>query len=394
MDPQPQDTQYDAIFDACVDLLTQSQASVDDCLAAYPDYADQLEQDLKLVVLTMRLKKPRLSSDAVMALEGQLYAAMPSSPNVIHLNPLAALGRTAAAVLIGLFLLVGASGVTIAASADDMPGDSLYGVKRFWEAVIVFLASFTGQVDDVRVQLAQTRLDEVQTLAASGELQADHLEDLTQALQAAFAQVDDPAILQALSQRTAALLTLPAITMYEDQRQNLEITLSTVNVPEPVTEPEPSSSPTITLTLSATPTSSATATNEAADGGIVTTQTRLPSPTATQTPEPTLTPRFAPTATRTPLPTAQGQVSPLPPSPTWTPLPTLTFGPTLPTLTPTMPVQPGIVPGRQATPTPRSPQEIVPTATWYPWIQATFDACNLTRTAVPGVYDNDPFCGS
>ena len=393
MDSPPQD--YDNILDNCITALQQGTMDIAACLDAYPAHAAELETDLKLMLLTTRLKQPRLQAEAVSTFERQIYRAMPVKPKedkVIRLNPFAAMSRTAAAVIIALLLVVGGGSMTVAASADAMPGDPLYGVKRFWESIIVLLAEVTGQMDDVSVQLAETRLTEVYALTANGELEDAHLDDLAEALQTALNHEADLTRLQGVLQQTAQIIALPEVAAHETQVTRLQGTLNNApNAPNnnsetPLIQATPTTASTVQATTSSTPTATHTATA---------TLSPTPTLTATQTLPPTWTPRFAPTATRTPEGTPILPTNTTAPSATWTPLPTLTFGPTLPTIAPTQVIaSPNPVNPVQATSTPFAPRTAQPSPTWYPWIQATFDACNMTRTAVPGEYDTDPYCGS
>ena len=86
--------------------------------------------------------------------------------------------RPAAVVLVAALTLVLSAGSMVAASAEALPGDALYGVKRAVERVSLAMhRDPLGRVS-LRLQFAETRLAEIEALIAAGRDPSDVLDDL------------------------------------------------------------------------------------------------------------------------------------------------------------------------------------------------------------------------
>lgn len=362
----------------CLDALLSKRATLAECLAQYPQYADSLRAELQIALITARLKSPRLSDDKIDAIEARLLAK-PSAKKVITPN-FGGWRRSAAAVFLAILLVFGGTAGTVVASADALPGDTLYGVKRWWESIVIFIATIVGDTETVLIQIAQTRLDEVSRLSTIGRLSEGNLEDLASATRDVlrYNSVLNARVYDFLQTTQRVLISLPNVDSPVIHQLSIEIAPMLTPTPEQSPASDESSvqraTPTPTVTVAPFVVLSPT---------MTATVFYTPTPTA---PTPTSTPRIPPTATRTPTPTATPTAPPpIVPTrtPTWTPFPTSTLAPTV---TP-----------REAratnTPAPSSgnvrPQ---PSETWYPWQQATWDTCYLTRTVDPYGNQNDPYC--
>lgn len=372
--------EFYTILNDCLDAVLDGSRSVDDCLAAYPEYADLLTLDLRAAALTARLKSPQMRESSVDALEARLRAQMqaagltqPSRSKVIPFRPPLGLSRTAAALIVAFIILFGSGGGVIAASSDSLPGEPLYGVKRIWESVIVALASLTGWFDDVWLQVAETRLNEALEMSARGQLTADMLRDVERATAAAANHLrlqNNPQFILYLERTYAALAEDQLVVPDESVHESLLITIAPL-----LTLPDRDPTPEASAPVEASPTP--TLTVDLLSVEVEATATLTATVTLTSTPQPTATSRIPPTPTRTFTPTVTSTPAPLEivPSATRTPLPPPTSIPTLLQVTPqTQPTQP-----------PSSgPGFILPSPTWYPWTRATQDAISATRTAEAG----------
>ena len=101
--------EFYTILNDCLDAVLDGSRSVDDCLAAYPEYADLLALDLRAAALTARLKSPQMRDSSVGALEARLRAQIsangathPARSKVIPFRLPLGLGRTAAALIVAL----------------------------------------------------------------------------------------------------------------------------------------------------------------------------------------------------------------------------------------------------------------------------------------------------
>lgn len=351
--------ELDLILDECLEQVLSGERTIADCLTQYPAYADELKPVLQVAVLTSRLKRPQMDAAAVQALEMRLRGTRLAQQRPARRAFLAPLGRLAAMLGLVFLLTLGAGGGAVAASASSLPGDPLYGLKRWWESVVLAVAALIdGWQDDVWLHLAQTRLDEAEALAARGLMNRDILLDVYTAAEQTIALADAataPQIAAFLADAGTRLQNLPTTAATEPVRaQLLTLVLSDhgPRLPLLVISPAPPT-PTATGTFTETATLRPTLTPLASW-----TPTPLESPTLTPSATPTLPPTFTPTsrvpatATRTPeasdTPTALPTASPTPTA-TWTPLP-------LPELPPTdWNPPPTARPGTQSSATPVPP---------------------------------------
>ncbi|MEW6578253.1 MAG: DUF5667 domain-containing protein, partial [Chloroflexota bacterium] len=198
--------------------------------------------------------------------------------------------RAAAAVL--LTLVVTLVGLT-SASANSLPGDRLYPVKRAVEGARLALVSQESE-PGLRVELAERRLDEFDHLLDRRDIYPRALEDASAELERALdllaaghserAPLD--ARIAALTQQQTALIARAApLVGFEDslrlsqaQERNLAVqqrladegsvpgfvperTPTPIPTPAPTASPTPTPTPTATPTLTATPTATCTATS-------------------------------------------------------------------------------------------------------------------------------------
>jgi hypothetical protein len=232
--------------------------------------------------------------------------------------------RYAAATLLVIVLTV--TGLT-SASANTLPGDQLYPVKRTVEDARLALSSADGRAS-LHVDFAGRRINEFEDLLVKQHRYypralADASGELTSALNllaeghGSRASLDPQVI--SLAHRQAQLIEqADALILTHAQRQQLEqiagenkiiqqrlATEGTVPgfVPDATATPTPSPTPTDTPTPTLTPTPSYTPTWTA-------TPTPTPTPTATATPTTTATPTATATPTVTPTPTTTPTLTP------------------------------------------------------------------------------------
>lgn len=370
------------ILDACLRDVLRGHVSIEQCLSQYPQYADELKPVLQTALLAARLKMPRMSEAGVDMLEMRLRGKMAASPRSPNRTLWLPISRMAAIVAIALLAAFGSGAGAVAASANSVPGDWLYGLKRLWESIVLALSPLTGQADDLWLQMAERRLDEVDALEARGQLTEAALLDLYHAAA------------QAVTSADAA--TAPAVTAFLENMQrevngiggtDLKTDLLVITTPmmredgrlqqPPLTPPslrgDAIASPTFTATVTPSPSPTNTPTM---------TPTETPTTTTTPTVSPTPTPRVPATATRTPTLTVTATASVTPsatPTSTWTPLP-------LPTLPPQTPVrQITDAPGRDP-----SGSSTVPDPQATIRYRETEQSVYLTQTAGPPITEPAP----
>lgn len=322
-------TSFQYILEECLTALSTDTATVDECLARYPQYAEQL----KPLLGTIRYLK--LGRSVKPSLAFKSYSRVHLTQH-LHFNPRRSQWSqffwritTTFAVLMATLLVTG----TVHAQTV-LPGDNFYSWKRASEEVWRALSINSINAD---IALSERRLNEWVAVAndpkLSAEAMLDYFEELDRLKQKETVEthsfiapiirthheiLDDAGLPGAdLVESYVALLVtpLPAAT-------NTQVFITNTSNPTFTSLPQPTS------TLKPDPTSTAT---------------ELP-PTATVTYEPTATPTYVPTMTPTYVPTL-----------TPTSVPTLT-----PTNVPTATNEP------TATPTDVPTAEAVPTGTEAP----------------------------
>ncbi len=379
--------EFDDILAECLDALLRGRQTIAECLERYPDYAGELKPALQIALLTSRLKSPELPHNRADALEARLRSRIAAHPprKMIQLPLMpVAISRMAAAIAIVLLLAFASGAGLVTASANSLPGDPLYGVKRLWEAIVLVVLSLTDQLDDYSLHLAEARLDEVKELDDDGRLNQAALADLytatakairfadTNPEQAAVTRYLDEAedILQGVHPAAAVMpIYHDVLTLISSVRQP-DGSLQTPMSDTPPSLNAPNFTPTATLTPSPTPTAAATLTPTPTNTA---TDTDTPSPTPTDTS--TSTPRIPPTPTRTPSPSPTMTLTPtVTPSPTasWTPLPI----PTVPTVVSPTRIAPQPSENDEGTPSGGAASETAP-------VRQTQQSVYLTQTAGP-----------
>lgn len=377
------------ILTDCLDRVLSGQQTVADCLETFPEYADELRPLLLTGILTARLRSPEMPAEHVDQLEARLREQMTAQRRVIYLPALRlAVGRSAAIIVFIFMAFLGSSAGLVAASAQTIPGDTLYGVKRFWEEIILIATTLIGSLDDLWLHFAQVRLEEVVSLSQQGRLTPAAFTELYRATVHAGQSVkpqDQAKMTAFMNQALVTLASLPHPQETEavfqdviallnpvwDNQNQLQIPQddqppSLAGMPDAVVTPLPSPTVAVTNTVFFVPT-------------LTETPTIIFSATPTDTATATWTPRFPATATRTPVPTLSPTLTLTPtptPTATWTPLPL-----------------PQLPPGSVATPTPRTvpsgqpvqvtPSPVVTLGGTAP-VRETQRSVYLTQTAGPG----------
>jgi hypothetical protein len=322
------------LLDICLEEILSGKATLTEVLARYPE-ASTLKRELQIALLTTRLTQPApaLSEASLLKLEARLQAAYPhqrsKSARVLQFPAWQYASKWAAGLVLILLFALSAGGGTVAAAASSQPGDTLYGVKRGWEQVIVFVASIVGRADDVYLHLAQVRFEEIYILAREDKLSPAELDDFAVTLRATIRLADadsTPAIVGFMMNAQSNLQLMSATPDNEISYERVQIllqprfdeagklvledgTTAPITPPQVVMSATPTDLPTLTYTPLPTEMASATFTETPTLTAVPPSATPTPSrtPTATTTATPTLTLTITPTLTLTPL-TLPGQV--------------------------------------------------------------------------------------
>ena len=166
----------EAILDECLEQ-PDMEAALRACLARHPEEAGELEPMLRLAIQLRTLGQPaepspaalRAGRERVLQQAARLRARQEEQRATSRLSLLfdvRLLRRSAAAVALACALLVMVlSGGTIAASANSLPGDALYPVKRAAEEFRLFLTVGGQAKANLTQEFDQRRRDEARAVA-------------------------------------------------------------------------------------------------------------------------------------------------------------------------------------------------------------------------------------
>ncbi len=231
--------QFEQRLSECLEALSSGKRTLEECLSLYPEDATDLEPLLRTAALVgetfnvaprpafaanarerfLSMTEPRLRRELaaeprrsfVMAARRRLLTAAQevlSPRRVPRWRPAFRIATGIAAVMVVAFLSVGSFAVTT--SADTLPGDWRYPVKRTMEDIRYTLTFDQGGRRQLDIEFAQRRLDEVQKLAEEGHRIGDGpLSDLasqTNSLVTANLSVQDAEKVSALAMQQQQVL--------------------------------------------------------------------------------------------------------------------------------------------------------------------------------------------
>ncbi len=170
------DSHFDNIVNECLERLAAGE-SVMDCLARYPEHADELAPLLGMMHATTQASRAAMPSAAGKArgIE-QMQAALAKGRHRrgrrlqlprIFWRPITTPIAVAFAVV---FLAIVAAGGTTVASADSIPGEPLYPVKSIRESVEERIARSDEHKAQVHAKLARERGREMRELIVRGRI--------------------------------------------------------------------------------------------------------------------------------------------------------------------------------------------------------------------------------
>ncbi len=164
----------DRVLDRCLEDLRAKRATVADCLAKYPDLADELKPLLETAAALEAAPEVRPSAAFKQATRARLlhFQHRPTLGERLRQIFLPAGGgqlRYAAAAMIIVLLFTAFTGGMAYAASDSLPGSAFYPIKRAAEQVELALANTPESQARVRIEFADRRLDEATKLAKAGE---------------------------------------------------------------------------------------------------------------------------------------------------------------------------------------------------------------------------------
>lgn len=227
------------IFNECLEAILDGR-TVEECLREHPDEAEELRPLLETsAAMTRGIASiepgPALKTSVMLRLDEALqerYKREQKRRPLFHGGQ----PKWATAVAVVLVILI-IGGVSTTASARSQPDDLLYPVKLAAEQARLALTFSEPARTDLRLQMAETRVNELAYLAGKGDIAA--INSVVQALESNLGVATD------VSAMTAASGLLSAPTPASAPAPRITIPAPTPSPsPVPVTEAVPSVPPT------------------------------------------------------------------------------------------------------------------------------------------------------
>lgn len=191
----------DYIFDEAFNRLHKGE-SVSQIASDYKDYQQELASLLSVARMGMNI--PKITPPA--PYKAYKFANVAASP-FTRLFEMLSFFRIAA-VPISLVIAVLSGNAIINATANSLPGDKLYSLKRASEQVELTLTQDQNEVATLHVELMQKRIDEVKKAADNGDTNSETLAiaELKSQTEKTFAQAGPVATANVISNKDSSLL--------------------------------------------------------------------------------------------------------------------------------------------------------------------------------------------
>jgi len=217
-------------LDHCLALVMLEGKSVDDAVALYPKFADELKNELDAAIWlqqTGQSMRPRQGFRVVSRrrLMHQIKATPPKSTGKFIYRPVLRLAFT---LLLVLGIALTSTGLV---AASSLPGEALYPVKLSIEETRLFVNPDDGKEIQLRLHFASSRVSELHMLSQQDELEAaspalqnyqKHIAELGSALER-VAAVDLPRAQQLAEQSSEVLASLlPALSELQGIQNSMQ----------------------------------------------------------------------------------------------------------------------------------------------------------------------------
>lgn len=164
------------ILDRCLSRIQAGEVTIHACLEAYPKLVGEFEP---LLTAALRLRSqlapsgpnPSFASNAKMRILNQIQAKQKKQRAQINLRRRGMVVFKPAYAILGLLMIFGLLGSgfgLINASAEALPGEPLYGVKRGVEETRLALTWSASGDADLLTQFTYERLEEMNTAFSTG----------------------------------------------------------------------------------------------------------------------------------------------------------------------------------------------------------------------------------
>jgi hypothetical protein len=158
-------------LESCIQVLEQG-GTVEECLNRFPTFADELRPLLEQVITQRRWNLSPVPGNAVT--DGRVRVLNRAALLRQSKQPLAltlhAWRLAVIPLLVLAFLIITGNGL-MTASANSLPGDSLYPLKRSVEAISLFLAPTSKVKAGIQKEISTRRINETEILLSEKRLE-------------------------------------------------------------------------------------------------------------------------------------------------------------------------------------------------------------------------------
>lgn len=161
---------FDNILDECLEKVLIKGETVEQCLAAYPEHAAELEPLLQTALSAKEASAIKPRPEFRERASYQFQAALREMESKKSQGFFSRQPRWATAVIVVIFLLLAGSG-TVAAAGNSLPGEPLYQVKLATEAVRLTMTPSALGKAELNVKLADKRVDEIIEMVDKGKVE-------------------------------------------------------------------------------------------------------------------------------------------------------------------------------------------------------------------------------
>ena len=161
--------QFDNIFNDCLERILVKGGSIEECLAQYPQQADELRPLLETALAARKALtiKPRPEFRA--RARYQFHSALQEAAAKKQRRPFSWQLRWVTTASLALVLLLSGGGI-VAAASTSMPDSPLYQVKLATEQIQLFLTASAEDKAELYAKLADRRVTEIINMAQEGNV--------------------------------------------------------------------------------------------------------------------------------------------------------------------------------------------------------------------------------
>jgi hypothetical protein len=217
--------EFNDILDECLDRLMFKGDTVEQCLADYPQYADELKPLLEASLVTSRISSLEPDQEFKAKARNELFEVLRKAEEK-RSRSMFRFGwqpRWAGVVAVIAVLLIAAGG-TAAASMGSMPDDFLYPVKRATEQVqLAFTFTNLGKAE-AYARMANRRVEEIIYMANENDI--DEIEVLATSLDSSLNNIAEYSSRQDNTNRTTGQGAMKAVVTEEAAEADTEQSLT------------------------------------------------------------------------------------------------------------------------------------------------------------------------